>query len=420
MERLERYRRLASDNGTKILFWVFDGVGGLPHPDTGLTELETAKIPCLDAFAGSAACGGFEPFGAGVTPGSGPGHLALFGYPLDDIDLSRGVVEMLGASTVLHHGEEVPFALGPNDLAMRGNYASRSDATGEWLIADRRAGGISTEESRRVSEMLSRSLGLDGYEIYVAPGKGHRFALVIRGPGLVGGLSDADPQKEGLAPIDVQALRPQAETTASRVNHLIRQATDCLADEVHANTVLVRGIGMPPAIPTLPELYQMRCAAIATYPMYRGIARLVGMDILDVPSTRHEDEVTVLEENFERYDFFFLHIKETDGHAHTGDFGAKVAVFEECDPLFQRAISLGFDVVVVTGDHCTPSVLKEHSWHPIPTALWSKHCLCAAPDSEGVGYSERSCIRGTMGLRPSRDLLPLALAEAGRFKKFGA
>lgn len=417
MERLALLRDLAFKNESKILFWVFDGIGGLPHPETGKTELETAKTPNLDAFARESSCGGLQPHGTGVTPGSGPGHLSLFGYPLDAFDLPRGVLEVLGADGGFLNGEWVSeLDITPADLAMRGNYASVEMQDGARVIADRRANRISTEESRRVCEKLSRELALPGYELFVIPGKGHRFALMIRGEGLAGGLSDADPQKSGLPPKKVEALTEEARLSAKIVNAVIEQADKVLAGEEQAQTVLFRGIGCPPEIPSMEELYGIRCAAIATYPMYKGIARLVGMDILDVGSMEHADEVKTLEENFEKYDFFYLHIKETDSLAHLGDFEGKVKVFESCDPLFGKARELDFDVIALTGDHCTPSVLQDHSWHPIPTALWSKTIISGGAES----FDEREVMRGTLGKIPSRDLLPTALAEARRFVKFGA
>jgi 2,3-bisphosphoglycerate-independent phosphoglycerate mutase len=417
MDRLSLLSELCFENDSKILFWVFDGIGGVPHPETGKTELETAHTPNLDALARRSSCGGLEPHGAGVTPGSGPGHLSLFGYPLEHFDLPRGVLEVLGAEKCYHNGEEVAdFVLQPTDLAMRGNYATLEQMGDSLVVADRRANNIATDVSDAVSRALSAGVDLDKYELYVFPGKQHRFAAVIRGAGLHSGLTDADPQRSGLSPREVQAERPEAQHTANLVNEFVSQASQVLKDEPQANTVLLRGIGTPPAVPSLQKLYGLRCAAIATYPMYRGIARLLGMDVLEVPSMKHADEVKVLEENFERYDFFYLHIKETDSVSHQGDFDAKVDIFEKCDPLVARALELDFDVVVVTGDHCTPSVFGDHSWHPIPTSLWSKHVLSGATDA----FTERECYRGSMGRRASRDILPLALAEAGRLKKFGA
>ncbi len=417
MKRLELLKELTYQNDSKILFWIFDGIGGLPDPETGKTEMETARIPHLDAFARRSSCGGLIPHGAGVAPGSGPGHLSLFGYPLDAFDLPRGVLEVLGAEGAFRDGQWVgPVDPRAGDLAMRGNFATLKETGDGPVIADRRAGKPPTEENRRVCEKLSAALQVDGVEVFVFPGEEHRFALLLRGDGLAGGLTDADPQKEGLPPAQVEALNAEARRGAAVVNEVVAKATEILQDEARINTVLLRGIGTPPAIPTLEELYGIRCAAIATYPMYRGIARLVGMDVLPVEGLDHAEEVRVLEEHFQDYDFFYLHIKETDSYGHTGEFDKKVGLFEECDPLFERALGLGFDVVAVSGDHCTPCVLGDHSWHPIPTALWSKNVMSGGTES----FDERQVLRGTMGKVASRDLIPLALAEAGRLKKFGA
>lgn len=417
MERLERMRRLVFENDSKILFWVFDGIGGLPHPETNKTELETADTPAMDRFARRSSCGGLVPFGAGITPGSGPGHLALFGYPLREFDLPRGVLEVLGAEEAFVDGEAVAeIEPTPDDLAMRGNFALLEPDGDQQVVGDRRANRIATDKSRRICRMLSRQLDVEGYDIYVHPGKEHRFAVLIRGPGLHGGMNDSDPQKSGIPPREVRARRPKAEKAARIVNEVIEQATQLLDEEWEADTVLLRGIGCAPNIPTLDELYGIKAAAIATYPMYRGIARLLGMDILEVGSMEHEAEVETLEEHFEDYDFFYLHIKETDSVGHRGDFDAKVDIFEACDPLFDRALNLDFDAVALTGDHCTPCVLGDHSWHPIPTALWSKQVLA----DEVEAFDERRVIGGTLGKIASRDLLALTLAEAGRFNKYGA
>ena len=418
MNRLDLYNELRFAGDSKILFWVFDGVGGLPIPDlASKTELEAAETPFLDEFARKSACCGLEPFNAGITPGSGPGHLALFGYDVGEVNLNRGVLEVLGAERAFKDGEEVSgFQLQKTDVAARGNYATLETREGVQVVADRRANKIATEESERVSRRLSAEVHIDGCEIFVFPGKQHRFAVVFRAAGLQDGLTDADPQKSGLPPRRVEAERPEAEKAARIVNRFVEQATAVLEDEPEANTVLLRGIGNPPDIETLEEIYGIRCAAIATYPMYRGIASLVGMDVLEVGSMSHADEVALLEDSYDDYDFFYLHIKETDSYGHTGEFAKKIAVLEECDPLFERATELGFDAIVVTGDHCTPCVLREHSWHPIPTMLWSKTAL----PGHSRAYTERECARGTYGIRPSRDILPLALSEAGRLKKFGA
>ncbi len=417
MQRLRELQKLAIDAESKILFWVFDGIGGLPHGETGKTELETASIPKIDAFAREASCGGLVPHGAGVTPGSGPGHLSLFGYPLDEFDLPRGVLEVLGAEGAFLDGQwvgEVEPKAG--DLAMRGNFAALEWVDDAPVVRDRRAGRIASEKSRQLCERISEVVDVEGMEIYVFPGKEHRCALLIRGPGLQGPLEDSDPQKEGLAPQDVASGIEGTERAAEVVQQVVEQIYDELADHEQAQGLLVRGIGCPPDLPTLEELYGIKAAAIATYPMYKGIARLVGMDVLEVPSMEHADEVATLKKHFEEYDFFYLHIKETDSVAHNGDFDGKVEIFEACDEVFAEALELDFDVVALTGDHCTPCVLRDHSWHPIPTALWSKTVLSGATEA----FDEIEVTRGTLGRIASRDLMPLALAEAGRFNKFGA
>lgn len=416
MKRLETLSALAHKNDKKILLWVFDGIGGLPHPDTGLTELETAKTPNLDAFAKSASLGRTLAFGQGVTPGSGPGHIALFGYPNEEVVIGRGVLEVLGSSTALQGGQVMEdFALQAGDIAARGNFATRVDGTTGPMITDRRAGKPSTEISAALVKRLSEGVSIDGIEVFLFPGEQHRFAVVLRGEGLVGDLTDTDPQVTGVDYLPCQAKSPAAEKAAAAVNSFIEQAIQILSDEEKANAVLLRGIAERPALPTLPELFGLRCGAIASYPMYRGISRMVGFDVLGDPHG-HEEQYQVLKENYDNYDLFYFHIKETDSVSHLGDFDGKVGIFEACDAIFQKVVDLGFDVVIVTGDHCTPSVLKEHSWHPIPTAFWHEHCLF--DDVEKL--TERGCARGSLGEIEARALIPLALAASGKLLKYGA
>ena len=411
MKRLQTLSSLAVPNDKKILLWVFDGIGGLPHPDTGMTELETAVTPNLDRFAAGAELGRTLAFGQGITPGSGPGHLGLFGYPNDQIVIGRGVLEVLGSELVLAGGEEVNgFRLEAGDIAARGNYCTLADG----LVTDRRGGKPATEISAALTQRLSREVSIDGVEVFLLPGKQHRFAVVFRGPGLDGRVTETDPQVTGVARARSEARAPEAEKTAAVVESFSEQAAAILAGE-GANGVLLRGIAERPAIPTLPELFGLRCGAIAAYPMYRGIANLLGFDILGSPKD-HRAELDTLAAHYDDYDLFYFHIKETDSVSHLGQFDEKVAIFERCDALFQEAVALGFDVVIVTGDHCTPCVLKEHSWHPIPTAMKYQHCLA----DDGPKLTERHCARGTLGDIDARDLLPIALAASGKFLKYGA
>lgn len=423
MRRLELLSRLAVANDTKLLLWVFDGVGGVPHPETGLTELESASLPVMDAFAQASACGAHEPYGAGVATGSGNAHMALFGYPLDELELPRGAMEALGARRAFLDGAAVPApTLRADDIAVRGNFAQlQLDASNTLVIEDRRANALTDADGERLSQRLSagwRELAASlGVEVFVLPGRQHRFAIIVRGQGLAAGVTDADPLKSGLEQPRVEPLVAEAARTAQVLNALIDRARQWLGpDSSLADTILLRGAGKLPSLPTLPELYGIRCAAIATYPVYRGVAQLVGMDALAVRGDRVEDQLQTLEQAYHDYDLFFFHVKETDNLSHQGDFAGKVAYLERCDALFGRALALGFDVVMLTGDHCTPSVFAEHSWHPVPTALWSKHVL----RGHAQRYTERECMGGMLGLRPAADLMPLMLAEARRLKKLGA
>jgi 2,3-bisphosphoglycerate-independent phosphoglycerate mutase len=282
------------------------------------------------------------------------------------------------------------------------------------LVTDRRGGKPSTEASEALTSRLSREIQIDGVEVFLLPGKQHRFAVVFRGEGLDGRLTETDPQVTGVPRARCEATDPAATRAAAVVEAFSERASEILAGEF-PNGVLLRGIAGRPAIPTLPELYGLRCGAIAAYPMYRGIASLLGFDVLGRPKD-HRGELDTLARHFDDYDLFFLHIKETDSVSHLGDFDGKVAIFERCDALFGEAVDMGFDVVAVTGDHCTPSVLREHSWHPIPTAVRYEHCL---PD-DGPKLTERHCARGTLGDIPARDLLPILLAASGKLLKYGA
>jgi 2,3-bisphosphoglycerate-independent phosphoglycerate mutase len=417
METLRRLHSLSRPATTKVLWYVIDGVGGVPHPEHGhLTELEAARIPALDRFAVRACCGRTLPFGWGVAPGSGPGHLALFGYPNDQIELNRGVLEVLGAEKAYQGGSLVAggYHLQRGDVTARGNWVSVEPSS--WIVADRRAGsGLDDAQNEEMARELSAKVRIDGVQVTFFPGKGHRFAVALRGEGLGASLTDADPQREGAPVAKLEGLGTgDATRTIEAVEELMRQVHELLGPRSTINFGLLRGIGGPPELPTLPELYGLRCACLATYPMYRGIARLVGMDIVECHT--HEEQVTQLERHFDDFDFFYLHIKETDSYAHLGDFRGKVGVLEEIDPLFGRCAALPFDVIAVTGDHSTPSLLLDHSYHPVPTMLWSRGCL--ADDVQR--YSEREVYRGSLGTLDARHLLPIALAEAGRFIKFGA
>lgn len=400
MDQLTLMQRLSIPGTTKMVLFVMDGVGGLPGPD-GKTELEAAYTPNLDALAARGTTGLSTPARPGVTPGSGPGHVGLFGYDPVDWQIGRGVLEALG----------IDFDLGPDDLAARGNFATL-DADGN--ILDRRAGRIPSEEGARLVEKL-RKIKLPGVEVFVEPVKEYRFVLVLRGKGLEDGLTETDPQKTGVPPMPVKATRPEAERSAELLNQWIAEARRLLADEPRANGLNLRGIAKVPPIPKMPDIYKMRLGAIATYPMYRGIARLVGMEVLPTGETI-ESEVETLKAHWDAYDFFFFHVKKTDSYGEDGNFDGKVHVIEEADAALAKVLALEPDVIVVTGDHSTPWALKAHSWHEVPVLLWSRY---VRPDGV-TAFGERPCMAGGLGHIRHFDLVPLMMAHAGRLTKYGA
>jgi 2,3-bisphosphoglycerate-independent phosphoglycerate mutase len=387
---------------TKIVMIIMDGLGGLPLEPGGKTELETARTPNLDALAAQSALGLTVPVGPGITPGSGPGHLAIFGYDPIQYVIGRGALEALG----------VDFDLGPNDVAARGNFCSM-DATG--LLTDRRAGRIPTEVGKALGKLL-RTIHLDGVEFFVETVKEHRFAFVMRAPGLGDALTETDPQKIGVPALPVCALQSDSEKSARLANQFIEQARKLLADKHPANMILLRGFARYPTMPTYPELFGLRAAAIAVNGMYRGVAKLVGMQALKVEGETLADEFTTLEKHWNDFDFFYLHVKKTDTAGEDGDFVRKVLAIEEVDELLPRVIALKPDVIIVSGDHSSPAVLRSHSWHPVPTLLYSRY---VRPD--GISeFGERACVRGSLGVLPAKDVMPIALANAQRITKFGA
>jgi len=401
MNELEWIRELAQPANTKILMLILDGLGGLPLTANGLTELEAAHTPNMNRLAREGICGLSAPVGAGITPGSGPGHLALFGYDPLQYVIGRGVLEALG----------IGFPLERDDVAARGNFCSL-DAAGN--ITDRRAGRIPTEKCRELVEIL-RQIRLPGVEVFVEAVQDYRFVLVLRGEGLSPHLSETDPQRVGVPPLPVRALTADAEPTAALVNRWVAEAQKLLAGHHPANGLTLRGFAKDPALPSMQQIYGLRCAAIATYPMYRGLAKLVGMDILKTGETV-EDEVETLKANWAKYDFFYLHVKKTDSAGEDGDFDRKREIIEHVDELVPEMMALNPDVVIVSGDHSTPAVLKSHSWHPVPTILWSRYCR---PDDVDT-FGERACARGALGVFPAKEIMRLAMANALRLAKYGA
>lgn len=395
---------LSAPGGEKILLLVLDGLGGLPMEPGGRTELELASTPNLDALAGSGETGLHTPVAPGITPGSGPGHLALFGFDPLQYRIGRGVLEGLG----------VEFPLRPGDVAIRGNLCT---VDGQGRVADRRAGRISSQEAAPVCELLD-GIEVDGAETFVRPVKEHRFLLVLRtAEPTTAEIYDTDPEREGVPPLEVRAASGRAEPAARAARAWLAQAGEVLADRRQANMALLRGFSMLPDWPRFPDVFGLRSVAVAAYPMYRGVARLVGMDAVGVDDSLASlaDE---LEAKFSDYDFFFLHVKGTDKAGEDGDFERKVRVIEQVDALLPRLLSTGVGVALVTGDHSTPARLRSHSWHPVPFLLAGGAGRVAAQG--GAKFGETSCAAGALGHVRACDLMPLAVARAGRLGKYGA
>jgi 2,3-bisphosphoglycerate-independent phosphoglycerate mutase len=397
----EHMNKISRTSSSKIVLLIMDGLGGLPHPETGKTELESARKPNLNRIARDSLCGLIDPVSPGITPGSAPGHLAIFGYDPVKYNIGRGVMEALG----------IDVKLKPDDIAARGNFCTVDD---KGLITHRRAGRLATDKNAKLCRLLN-DITIEGAEISVLPVKEHRFVLILRGEALSPELADSDPQQLGLAPKKIEALSPQAQKTAEIANEFVSQARILLHGEAPANMVLLRGFSRRPQIPSLPEIYKLKPAAIATYPMYRGLARLVGMKVLTAGENITE-QLNSLRRYYAEYDFFFVHFKNTDTKGEDGDFRAKVQAIEELDNALPDLLSLDPDVLVITGDHSTPAPLAMHSWHPVPFMLKSKWCR---PDNVAE-FSERACLAGGMGRFPATEIMPLAMANALKLDKFGA
>ncbi len=394
-------RELNEPNESKIVLLVADGLGGLPLEPGGKTELESARTPNLDACVREGACGLSIPVLPGITPGSGPGHLGLFGYDPLEYRIGRGILEALG----------INFPVGPRDVAIRGNFCT---VDGQGVITDRRAGRPATERCVAMCQKLQQ-IRVPGAEVFVEPVREHRFVVVFRGDDLGDRVNDTDPQATGHKPLEAKGADAPSQNTARAANQFAAEAARVLKDDAPTNMVTLRGFARFPKIDTMKEVYGLRAVAIAVYPMYRGLARLVGMDVADAGSTL-ADQVDTLHKLWGQYDFFFLHYKYTDSTGEDGNFAAKVEMIERLDAALPHVRQLKPDVLIVTGDHSTPSKLRGHSWHPVPVVLVSK---AVRPDGV-VEFGESQCLRGGLGQLKAKYLMPLAMAHAGRLGKYGA
>ncbi len=400
--RLDQIAALAQGSDTKVLLIVLDGLGGLPRKSDGMTELEAANTPNLDELARGGTCGLHHPVALGITPGSGPGHLALFGYDPLVYETGRGVLEALG----------IEFPLESQDIAVRANFCTLDS---EGYISDRRAGRIRTEAAAPLSEMLDE-ICIEGAECFVRHLKEHRFVLVLRPDAAIGAeVDDTDPGRTGVVPFIVRPRNEHSETTARLLDAWLKAARERLTDQSCANMALLRGVSGLPDWPRFDHVFGMRAVAVAADPMYRGVGRLLGMDAVTV-SDGVENLVSEYQRTFKAFDFSFLHFKAPDKAGEDGDFDRKVAVIEEADEIIPQLVDVGPAVTLVTGDHSTPSMLKSHSWHPVPFLIHGG----AARMDDTTQFGETACRNGVHGLIRGCELMRLAAARAGRLAKFGA
>lgn len=395
---------LVWERGGRIVYLILDGLGGIPHPDRHITELQAANTPNLDALAKESSCGLLEIVGPGITPGSGPGHLTLFGYDPIKHRIGRGVLSALG----------IDFELQPGDVAARANFATIGD---DGVVDDRRAGRIATDLNRRLTQKIRDKVSLD-FEgtFFFETVSEHRAVMVLRGEGLSGALRDTDPQSTGIQPQTPKATAEDGEKTGELIQSFLEQVKDVLADEHPANGVLLRGFERYEPLPSLKDRFALRGVCIADYPMYRGVSRLVGMDVTPHPGGLENRFKTLASIYGDDYDFYFLHVKKTDSFGEDADFDRKVCKLEQIDALLPQLVELNPDVLVVTADHSTPAAMGNHSWHPVPMMLKARYARVDKVDR----FEDYACAEGMLGVRPGTHLMGLALANAGRMQKFGA
>ena len=401
------YSELTLKTNAKLVLMVLDGVGDIVTKDQGhRTPLEAATTPNLDALAQESAQGRMIPVAPGITPGSGPGHLALFGYDPLEFQVGRGVIEALGLGVELK----------PGDVCARANFATLD---GKGIVTDRRAGRTPTEICEKLCAMLAAKVQkLGDTQIIIKAGKEHRFVVVFRGKDLEGPLTDADPNREGFAIPTVKPRDPKnakQKKMAKLVAEFYNAALPIIAKKKPANGFLMRGIAHQPDIPLFEDRYKLRAAALAVYPMYKGLSQLVGMKKIEgLQMIKEQFERYVAE--YDNYGFFFIHYKYTDKFGEDGNFEAKKKAIEDFDSALPVLLQKKPDVLAITGDHSTPCSVKGHSWHPQPVLLHS-----AVSGSDKLErFTETDANLGSLGVFEAKQLIRLMQANARMFDKFGA
>ena len=409
MERIDILKELVEENDSKILLVVLDGLGDIPSFD-GKTPLEAAKTPNLDKLSKESALGMHIPVLPGITPGSGPGHLSIFGYNPIKYEIGRGILEALGV------GLEVT----ENDICIRANYAKVEEKDGKLIVLDRRAGRLSTEENKKLTEKISNEIKeINGVKIFIKSGIEYRLAILLRFNEKVNedmcNILETDPQNEGKEVISPEPLSEKAKIVSEVLKEFLSRVREIIKNE-KGNYLLLRGYSTPPIIPNFSEIYKLKSLSIATYPMYKGLTKLIGIESVKVDGFSIKDEIDVLKENYKIFDFIYLHIKKTDSYGEDGDFINKLKVIEEFDSYLLEILSLNFDVLCITGDHSTPVIMKSHSFHPVPLLIHSPFVLKGLSER----FTEKECLRGELGIIKGEDIMSLLLAHSRKLKKFGA
>ena len=391
--------KVISSTKSKILMLVIDGLGGLPDKKSGKSELEVAKIPHLDQLSKISSCGIATPVFPGITPGSAPGHLGIFGYnPLKYL-VGRGFLEATG----------IGIDLSPTQIAVRGNFCTYE----KGKVVDRRAGRISNEKCLDLVKLLNK-ISVDGMKIHVYPVEGHRFVAIFDlDPSLISKISNDHLYEIDCTDIFCSIKKSEDQIFTNLVNDFIQKSLQILSDEKEANGILLRGFARETKLPDMRDQYKLNPIGISSYPMYIGLAKLLGMKSISVEKSL-DKLVRAVEENFDNHDFFFMHYKDADTKGEDGDFEGKVKALEAFDQFVPRIMDLNFDVVVITGDHSTPAVLSGHSWHPVPLLIYSKDI----GGDQVQSFSEKEFLNGQIGFVDSVNIMMLSLANSGKLKKF--
>lgn len=409
MERIDILKELVEKNDSKILLVVLDGLGDIPSID-GKTPLEAAKTPNLDKLSKESALGMHIPVLPGITPGSGPGHLSIFGYNPLKYEIGRGILEALGV------GLEVT----ENDICIRANYAKVEEKDGKLIVNDRRAGRLSTEENKKLTEKITKEIEeINGVKIFMKSGIEYRLAILLRFNEKVNedmcDILETDPQNEGKEVISPEPLSEKAKIVSEVLKEFLLRVREIIKNE-KGNYLLLRGYSTPPIIPNFSEIYKLKSLSIATYPMYKGLTKLIGMETVKVDGFSIKDEIDVLRKNYKNFDFIYLHIKKTDSYGEDGDFMNKLKVIEEFDSYLPEILSLNFDVLCITGDHSTPTIMKSHSFHPVPLLIHSPFVFKGLSER----FTEKECLKGELGTIKGEDIISLLLAHSKKLKKYGA